>query len=356
MTSLLLMRAARPLDAIAPALTQQWSTYGLDGSNSALNRAVRMDANNLIVAGNTAIERVLAKVVEDKYPDLIAPTLPQSSERSPGVASIAWDEVTGGGEMQPYHGGALTRVDEVANRRTIQSVAHAGAFGWTQTELLRAALQDMSLSTRKASLARRSYLERLETVVLLGDKGSQLTGFLSDPNIPRAVIVRDPRLGNNGEVTDPTTVALDGSDGSTATQIRDALLRFVDGVAIDTSEAIQPKGSLMIPPKAWRHCNETPMDATNRISIREEFERLSGIKLEKSVRLTSVPTSVSGLSAVKNFVVLCSMDGMDGEVVIPNPQQFFAVQQVGLEYLVPHYAEIAGWASFVPKAHRVGYY
>jgi len=354
--ALSLIQATRPLDAIQDSLLSQWKTTGLDGSNSALNRAIRNDANNLIVAGNTAIERVLSKIIEDKYPDLVATTLPTSSERSPGVASIAWDEITGGGEMPLYQGGELARVDEVGNRRTIQSRAHAGAFGWNHTELLRAALQDLNLSDRKGRLARRSYLERLETVVMLGDKTSGLNGFLSDNQIPRAAFVRDPRLGTNGEVTDATAVALDGSDASTATQIRDALLRWIYGVAIDTSEAIQPKGAVMVPPKAYRHLNETPMDATNRISIMAEVERITGLKIQPSVRLANVAAAVSGLASVKNFVVLCSMDSMEIEVQIPQPQIFYAVQQVGLEYLVPHYAELAGIASYIPKAQRVGYY
>lgn len=356
MTLLPLILAQRPLDIVGPQLLQAVKLQGLDGSNNPTNRAVRLDANNLIPQINSKIERVLSKIIEDPLPDLVALTLPQNPDRSPGVEAVTWQEVTGGGEFPVYQGGELRQVVAASGAKSIFSAPHAAAFGWKHQELLRVALFDDDLSTRKGMLTRRAYAERVERVVLLGDNQYNLTGFINNPDIPRAAIVRDPRLTTNGAVTDATAVALDGSDGSTATQIRDAMLRFCDGVAIDTNETVQPKGSLLIPPKAWRHCNETPMDSTNRISIREEFERISGIKLLKSIRLTNVAVADSGLNAVKNFIVLCSMDAMEGEVIIPSPQQFYAVQQVGLEYLVPTYAEIAGFAPYVPKAHRVGYY
>lgn len=345
--SLPLIPARRPLDVVEPILLRAFEEQGHRNDG----------ARNLVIGANSAIEKVLAKIIESRRPELIARAIfASSSDATPGIESISWREQDGTGKMVPYQGGALGRMEGTGNKQSIYSVPHAASFGWNHQELLRAAVLGESLSTRKGMMALRAYEERLEDVVFLGDRANQITGLLTDPRIPRAKLVKDPRSTSTNTVADATAVLIDGTGSATAQEVCNCLVRFVQQVESDSSDTIKPKGYLVVPPQAERYLRSTVLDATNRIKIAEEVEKITGLMIKASVRLKDVAASASGLAAAQNFVAVVSPDPLDAEIQIPHPLQFFAVQQSGLEYLVPFYAEFAGVAFYQPKAFRLGYY
>lgn len=317
----------------------------------------RMDATNLILGAESALEKVLNKIIDFQFPEITwRRVFPESGDRSPGVETISWREMKGGGKYTPYASGAdLPQPNVGGAKRSIYSVPHAMAVGWGYQEMLRAALTGSDLSSLDLRLLKQAYEERVEECVWLGDPAYQICGLLNDVAIGKVAIVKDGAI-NSGKVVDATACKWDGSGSATAAEIERSMISFVHELRRRSNNIHQPRGTLVLDPDAYAHVTTKDLSLNPTRTIAESFTAKTGIKLDQSIKLLAVTTTLSGQSAVKNFAALIPNDPGVLEVHNPAPLQIFGAQQRGLDTLVPTYAEIAGVAVYQPAQILLGYY
>lgn len=330
----------------------------LAGAIAAPNNGVRMDSATVLTNLGSALTLVLSKIVEDKHPDLLTqdPAFPINTGAGSGLEAIVWRELHGAAVMSPIAGSArdIPMVQRSGEPQSSYVVPHAIGFGWSLQEMHRAAREGLALNDRDGKIARRAYLERIEEVFILGDPKYQVLGLINSKKIPR------PRLTTSAS---DLTAFVPDSSSVTAAQILTCLNDWISAMATDSGEAFQPQGkTLVVTPRLWRKLHTTYLaDTSPTINIATRLINdwgLAGIKQSlKLYNLAGTKTGVdTSLSSAVSFVALLDLSTMSMEGFIPHPFEMFPVQQVGLDFVVPCYAEIGDVAVYQPKAHRLGWY
>lgn len=156
----------------------------LDADNSAflLNQLKQLQSKTYTV-----------KRAAIKFRDLI----PADSEQAaPGATHVRWIGFDGFGIAAMVHGYAdnLPRADVKAFERESPLKLASTSYGYHLDEIEAARLASRDLSSAKRDVAFRVAEEFLQRVALFGDSGTNVPGFLSNPNIP-ILTAHDPGGG-----------------------------------------------------------------------------------------------------------------------------------------------------------------
>jgi hypothetical protein len=308
-------------------------------------RDYRYDSATLVE--DLDLEYQLAKVVEDRRPELIWVNLAATGSNVPaGAEAGAYREVTGGGRMAPIAPGSNTMpmVQPSGKKRTFSNQAFQIGFGWSHQEMLRAALSPSAqLNMRYPRLARRAYDETVEDMLLFGNQELGLEGIIRHQRVKKEALTT---------ATSSTPITIDHS--TAPSDILDALLAAYNKIP-DATFDIEEARILGLPGPQYRHVSQVTVSDDNRTSIKAEFEAKTGCTIIKGVRLKDVAAKDAGMggSGTQNIALFLSADPMVMELELPHQFQIFPLQQAGLNYVAPCYAEIAEPALYLPDALRV---
>lgn len=313
---------------------------------------LRVDGTSLINTVESALEHVLSEMLAVPRPPLLD-IIPTSMTAPRGSDSVSFREIIGGGEMKAISGGGQMPMMGLSSKKIRVNIeGFALGWGYSYQEMLRCALEGVNLDSTYAMEARRAYFEKVEEIALIGDVNTDMRGLINSARVPRV------KLTLNG--TDSTGAIIpDGSDSSvTAAQIKTALLRFLNDCANGSNSSARAEGVLAVPGQMYRHITQTSVDTTNKETLAEEIQRLTGVRVVESVRLANVDGSRCGLIAnsAYQWIALINPSSMAVEQHLPHPHEVFPVQQSGLNFVVPTYAEIGDLAIKNPLAHRVAYF
>lgn len=309
--------------------------------------AARRDSQTLYL--EQELEYMTGRVIEDVRPELLwEQHLSVTTEAGGGASAVTWNEISTFGEMSRVSGAGSAEAGRVGARKKKRSMDVEGyevAFGWNRQEMLAARRTNTPLRDIYLRAALRAYRETVEKVMLFGDPETTQIGLFNNSRIPRYKL----------------DITFD--DDTDAQKIVDGLVNFIDAKAELTnsaeaspSEGGDPGQVLVLPDTSFRYIRKRELDTTNRIKIKEEVESITGVTIASSRRLRNVPTKLSGMDKAYDMLALIDPRPEKGEGHIPMPFDVDPeIQRAGNEYLVYCYAEIAGFAAYVPEGFMTGY-
>lgn len=147
---------------------------------------VRMDANET-VHFELSLEHLRAQITEAEFPALKALTLvpfePGIDEGSETFAWTYYDRV-GIAKIIANYATDLPNIEEFGTKRATPIVSVGAAFGYSLTDLRRAAKTGYQLESRKARMAREAIDRVIDSIVAHGDTSTGVPGFVNHTLIP----------------------------------------------------------------------------------------------------------------------------------------------------------------------------
>lgn len=286
------------------------------------------------------LQHIIPGVLRKPYPEIVYPKIcPVSFEVNPGATSIKrtlWDR-TGNFDLVADSADDLPRsgvkVGEIVN----EIREFAGAFDYTQGELLAAKMAGVSLTTERADAVRDAYERRNNLTCLFGRAGTGLRGMLNHPAIDRVVVT-----GNNNDAwfNDPNT---------TPQQMLDLLNFGVTQMRVNSKQIEQPN-SLLMCESDHRIVSTTCRSTTSDISVLDLF-------LKQNPGITSVepineldPANSDG-NLTRRRMLLYRKDPVKGKFHIPLPLTFLPPQPKNLKFVVPAMSKAGGFIPEFPLAY-----
>jgi hypothetical protein len=274
------------------------------------------------------LEHVKAVTYDIRFPALKGRQfVPVAGDVDPGAESVTYQQFDKVGRAKIISNNAkdIPRVDVngVEFNRPVREVADA--YGWTIKEVRSAAMAGRSLTTMRASAARRAIEQVIDDVAAVGAPDFGIaTGFTNDADVPQQVA---PGLW---PAATPDQILAD---------VGDAIAR-ISAATEDTEEP----NTVIVPPDRWALISTTPRSATSDTTILEfilrAFPQITAV--EKWNRLQT-----AGAGATRRMVVYDrSADKLQQD--IPSEFEQLPVQEQGIEFVVNALASTAGMAWFYP--------
>lgn len=295
------------------------------------------------------LEAMLPRVIEDVRPELEWETTgaPIASDAGPGALTISWKEISTGGRMAPNNGSLadVPKVTAKAKKKLQNTLSFIIGAGWTNQEMRAAQMGNASLTDVYVRAAVRAYRETANDMYLFGSEEDGVKGLLTHDAIPRAK---------------STVTITDAAGGSSASDVRDALLSFLDGRAQFAKESFMGASAgkvLVLPSTAFRAVRKLILDATNRITVKREVEEITGVRIVEGMNLGDIPAAKSGLGAAYNIAFVTDINPENGQLHIPMPLMEVegGVRHNGVEYLQLWEAVFAGFTPYQPRRHAILY-
>jgi hypothetical protein len=286
------------------------------------------------------LQHIIPGVLRKPYPEIVYPRIcPVSFEVNAGATSIKrtlWDRtgnfdlVADAADDLPRSG---VRVGEIVN----EIRPFAGAFDYTQDELLAAKMAGVNLTTEKADAVRDAYERRNNFTCLFGRAGTGLRGMLNHPAIDRVVVT-----GNNNDAwfNDPNT---------TPQQMLDLLNFGVTQMRINSKQIEQPSDILM-GEADHRIVSTTCRSSTDNTTVLELFLKMNpGITSVSPINELDPANSNGNLTARR--MLFYKKDPVKGKFHIPLPLTFLPPQPRNLKFVVPAMSKAGGFIPDYPLAY-----
>lgn len=280
------------------------------------------------------LEQIKANTYDILYPLLKARQfIPPDSQQAPSGAEVitykTFDRV-GMAKILSSYAQDLPRVD-VFGVETSSPVRGLGAaYGYSLQDVRASAMMNRSLPQMKASAAREVVEEQQDAIIANGDSVTGLPGFLTNSSVPQASVATV-----NGATTWSAKLALDP----------DLVIDDVTDAVADMAELTKGReqaNMCLMPINQFRRLAATRMidrDFTVLEYLRKAFP---DITFDEWYRLTG-----AGSGATDRFVLYRRDPNKLGYQV---PQEFeqLAVQEDGLEFVVPCHARAGGTIIYYP--------
>lgn len=298
----------------------------------------RMDAGEALIL-NRQLNHILAEVYKTEFPALrFRELIPVSSEVNPGAKTITYRMYTKVGMFKFLANGAkdLPRVDAFAQEFTSPLASFGGAYGFTDDDLMAAAMAGVPLEAEKGDAAALACEQLCNTTALLGESTLGIPGFL-----------------NNANVTIDTLLA-DGDGASkawtskTALQIARDFNQIVNKV-ITQSKAMYLPNTVILPLAAYTHINSTPWSGNSDTTI------LAWL-LKNNPDIKQITWLNELLTAGAGSITRAVAYWKDPSVLKAHiPQEFtqYPPQEQGLEVIVPCKGKTGG--TLIPRPLAVVY-
>jgi hypothetical protein len=266
--------------------------------------------------------------------------IPVSNTAGAGAESIVYEQydATGIAKIIANYADDLPRAD-VKGKEFIARIKSVGnSYGYSLQEIRAAQLAGKPLEQRKANAAARAQREEWNRIAFFGDASNGLPGWLSNPNVPNAVVA------NGASPSAPAWA------GKTPAEILKDLNDAVNGV-VDLTNGTEQPDTIVMPIKQYTQISTTNAGTGTDTTILEYF-------LRNSPFINTIEWANELKGAFTN--------GTDGFIVyrrdpdaitLEMPQMFeqLPVQERGLEYVVPCHSRIGGVLIYYPLGQRFAY-
>lgn len=292
------------------------------------------------------LEMRLAQAFEVKYPQFQARSLfPMNNEGGPWVDTIVaeyYDKI-GKAEIGTGEETEMPRADIKGGE--LRSVVRpiVTSFGYSWLEIQRAMHAGKNLEARRANAAVYSFEYKLNRIAFFGDEDANLQGFLTNTDVP------------NSEVADT------GTAGATtfASKLSNPQLIIDDINAVMAkpwadSHMIHFPNTLLMPPEQYRLISETKASAyTDKTILQSLME--NNIFLKNGGVIKPVNELVGAGTGSTDIMVAYENTSENLEMYMPYDLNFFAVQQKGLQFVVPALGMTGGVIWRYPKSGNINY-
>jgi len=281
-----------------------------------------------------------------------------SSEAGPGAETITYRQYDTVGVMKiiANYGDDLPRADTYGKEFFTPVRSIGCSYGYNIQEIRGAQKAGLPLQQRKANAAMRAYQQAVNRIAWFARPSDKtyagLTGFIFNLNTSKSTahtgvtshVVRWCEAGATPKT--PDEILIDLNKGPLS--------------VIDVTKGVHIPDTMILPPFEWGYIASTPRSTISDTTILEFFLKSNpGIKTVEWVNelksVTPTPSTVTteatpGTGAGTNLLISYKRD--PDCVTLEIPQQFeqFAVQERGLEYVVPCHARIAGVIMPYPLA------
>lgn len=291
------------------------------------------------------LELNLAKAFEVKYPNFQARSLfPINNEGGPWVDTIVaeyYDKI-GKAEIGTGEETVMPRADIKGGELRSAVRAIVTSFGYSWLEIQRAMHAGKSLEQRRVNAAIHAYETKLNEIAFFGDSKAGLQGFLTCSDVPRAS-VSATGTGDSTKFEDKVT---------TPQRIIDDINALLAKPWID-SGMIHFPNTLLLPPDQFRIISETKAsDYTDKTILTSLME--NNIFLKQGGQVLPVNELKGAGTNGADIAVAFEKNSDNLEFYIPYDQNFMAVQQEGLQFVVPSIGMTGGVIWRYPKSANIG--
>ena len=292
------------------------------------------------------LEMKLAKAFEVKYPQFQARSLfPMNTEGGPWVDTIVAEYYNkiGVAEIGTGEETEMPRADIKGGE--LRSVVRpiVTSFGYSWLEVQRAMHVGKALEQRRANAAIHAYEYKLNNIAFFGDEKAGLEGFLTNTDVP-----------NSAAAATGT-----GSARTFASKIANPQLIIDDINALmakpwSDSKMIHFPNTLLMPPDQYRLISETKASAyTDKTILQSLME--NNIFLKQGGKVLPVNELKGAGTGDSDIMVAFEYNSDNLEMYIPYDLNFFAVQQKGLQFVVPALGMTGGVIWRYPKSANINY-
>lgn len=220
----------------------------------------------------------------------------------------------------------LPPVSRALEMRTILVRSIADSYGYSEAEVMQWLAAGVDLSRDEAETARRKIDEKVDEVLLVGDKDQGVSGLFNNPNVSSVAI----EAGDAGTTTLKT---------KTVDEIVATIQAMVDAVYTGSNGTVRGD-TLILPHEAYAHV------ATKRVSDYDGTTILDYLKTvfaAQGVANWFESRKLDGIGASsKDRAVFYKRSANVVSYVLPVPFRQKEVQEKALHFMVPCYARIGG--------------
>ena len=221
----------------------------------------------------------------------------------------------------------LPPVSRALELRTVLIRTIADSYGYSEAELMTWLAAGVDVSRDDAETARRKIDEKVDEVLLLGDKSVSVEGLFNNSNVSVATI----EAGATSSAT--------AWSGKTVDEIVKDVQTLVDAIYNGSKNTVKGD-TLILPHSAFAHVSTTRVGATDSRTI---LEHLKAVFAAQGIVnwYESAKLDTAGASG-KTRAVLYRKAPNVVAYVLPVPFRQKEAQECALHYKVPCYARIGG--------------
>jgi len=291
------------------------------------------------------LEHIKAQTFDIKYPGLKAIIMiPVSTVAGPGAKTITYQQFNQVGIMKVIANYAddLPRADIFGKEFTSPIRSLGGAFGYNFQEIREANMAGMPLVARKAEAVRKANDQAVNRIGWFGDAKSGLQGFLTQANVPAAVVPAGTTSGN---------VTWDGGSPKNPSEILEDMNAAVTRI-IDITLGVETANTVLLPVIQHRIIATRRLDSGTDTTIKEFFMKNNPeiTMVDWVNELKDVDPAPSGGAAPTDVMITYDRSPNVLTLEIPQPFEMFPAQERGLEFEVNAHSRIGGVIVTYPLA------
>lgn len=271
------------------------------------------------------LEKLLVKVFETEYPDLLARTLiPVNNEADSGAEFISYEQIdsVGMAKLISDYANDIPRVDTYGKKFSLQVRSIASAFGFSIQDIRAALYSGVPLQDRKAKAARRADEQLIDSLATFGDASAGIPGFVNNSNVPILTLASWAAATPEKKLSDLSLMA---------TTIRTA------------TNSTESPDTILLPESSFMDIAQTQMTNVN--------ETVLSFFLKTSPFVTAVQPwhvlETAGAGGGKRAIAY-ERNADKLELHIPQEYEVFPPQQKGLEEVVITHMRCAGVSMYKP--------
>ncbi len=293
----------------------------------------KLDANETVFFARQ-LEHIKQQTYDVLYPELKARMLiPVSYEAGPGAQSITYRQYdqTGMAKIVANYAKDFPRASIKAKEFPSPVKSLGASFGYTVQDIRSAQKANLDLPQREANAAKRSILQKENAIAWFGDVDTNLPGFLTNANVPSALVAAD---GNGGLTT-------------FASKSPDLIVRDVNALINDIptlTKGVEVPNTVLFPLSIYSVLASTPRSSVSDTTILSFLKEVHP-NVTKWDWLNELETA--GIGATK-MMVAYNLNPMKLTLEIPSDFEQFPQQEIGLEFEIPCHERIGGVIMYYP--------
>lgn len=280
------------------------------------------------------LEFIKAKTYDIKYPELKARLLfPTDFETNAGAETITYEQhdQVGAAKIISNYADDLPRADVRGKEFTSKVRTIASSYGYNFDEIQAASMAGKPLVQRKANAAKRANMILENQIAFFGDTTHNLQGFLTNPNIGVVILPADG-TGASKKFKDKTPVQIVRDLASLPTSVH------------KVTKGVEVANTLLLPIDQYNLIFSTHFSAASDVTIGEWFLN-SNPHINEIVWVNEMEGAGAG---GVDIMVAYRRDPDALSMEIPSEFKQLAVQEKGLEFIVPTHQRFGGVLIYYP--------
>ena len=283
------------------------------------------------------LELIKTRSYDVRYAALKARMLfPVNGEGGAGISSITYrtyDQV-GVAKFINSYANDLPRADVSGKETTIPVQSIATSYGYSLDEIRASELTGASLDQRRANAAVRANEQVVNDTAFFGNAEVGLGGLFDNPNIPLGNVV-DPGAGTEWVNKTPDQILFDIND------------LFTD--IFENTLMVEQGNTLLLPPCQWSYIMSTPRSANSDTTIAQYIATNSPfLKSIDDIIAVNEFTAAQNPTLSEDAMMAYDRSPEKLELQIPLELEMLAVQQEGLEFIIPGRSRMGGLNIYYP--------